>query len=290
MFKRRAFTLIELLVVIAIIAILMGILMPALKKAKEQGQSAACKGNLKGYTLAVSMYAQENDDAFPDHRTCYFTSSARLAGETIGGSHIHQRWCNTQVNLKYRPELAGEFFGYLSDVRALICPTFKGLAKNKGVSISEHVRWDAMEDEALYEPWHNYTMNAYLGPKASNSVVQKTMQVKDAANVFVFADEGPYYVDDYNRQGLNDTSLWVIYATAEARAAVKRFGSKREIRPGPEAQGNWGGQGGQFCDIIAGFHNAPSGDVTGGKGNATFVDGHVAAVHRDDSFAVAWPE
>jgi prepilin-type processing-associated H-X9-DG protein len=195
-----------------------------------------------------------------------------------------------QVNLKHRPELAGPFFGYLADVRALICPTFKGLAKNKGAVISEHVRWDAMEDDSLYEPWHNYTMNAYLGPKAANSVVQKTMQVKDAANVFVFADEGPYFVDDYNYQGLNDTSLWVIYATAEAKAFVKQYRSKYNIKPGPEALGSWGGQGGQFCDIIAGFHNAPSGDVTGGKGNVTFVDGHVGSVDRDDSFAVAWPE
>ena len=35
---------------------------------------------------------------------------------------------------------------------------------------------------------------------------------------------------------------------------------------------------------------AATGDVTGGRGNATFVDGHVEAVHRDDSFAKAWPE
>ncbi|MEE9402505.1 MAG: prepilin-type N-terminal cleavage/methylation domain-containing protein, partial [Desulfobacteria bacterium] len=47
-----AFTLIELLVVIAVIAVLMAILMPALRKAKEQAQSAACQGNLKGFTLA----------------------------------------------------------------------------------------------------------------------------------------------------------------------------------------------------------------------------------------------
>ena len=53
--KSRAFTLIELLVVIAIIAVLMAILMPALRKAKEQAQSAACQGNLKGFTPAVVL-------------------------------------------------------------------------------------------------------------------------------------------------------------------------------------------------------------------------------------------
>ena len=292
MSSRRGFTLIELLVVIAVIAVLMGILMPALRKAKEQGQSAACKGNLKGFTLAVAMYAQDNDDAFPDHRSCYFYTGNQLPGENVSGpSFRHQRWCNKQVNLENHPEFAGEFFKYLADVRSLICPSFRQLTKNKGISVGSDVRWDAMEDDSIYEPWHNYTMNAYLGPKAANSVKSKTMQVRDAANVFVFADEGPYYVDNYNRQGLNDTSLWVIYETELSRTAVKQAGSKWNVKPGPEGpMGSWGGTPGQFCDIIAGFHNAPTGDLTGGRGNATFVDGHVEAVHRDDSFAKAWPE
>jgi prepilin-type N-terminal cleavage/methylation domain-containing protein len=56
MCKQHAFTLIELLVVIAVIALLLAILMPALTKAKELGQGAACKGNLKNYGLALFMY------------------------------------------------------------------------------------------------------------------------------------------------------------------------------------------------------------------------------------------
>jgi len=60
--SRRGFTLIELLVVIAIIAILMGILMPALNRAREQGRRAACQGNLKTLSLAWIMYADENGD------------------------------------------------------------------------------------------------------------------------------------------------------------------------------------------------------------------------------------
>jgi len=60
--ERDGFTLIELLVVIAIIALLMAILMPALKRAKEQGQRAACLSNLKQLALAWIMYADENDD------------------------------------------------------------------------------------------------------------------------------------------------------------------------------------------------------------------------------------
>ena len=60
--SRKGFTLIELLVVIAIIALLMAILMPALQRAKEQGQRAVCMGTLKQLTLCWIMYADDNDD------------------------------------------------------------------------------------------------------------------------------------------------------------------------------------------------------------------------------------
>jgi prepilin-type N-terminal cleavage/methylation domain-containing protein/prepilin-type processing-associated H-X9-DG protein len=60
--QRRGFTLIELLVVIAIIAILMGVLMPALGRAREGGKRAACMSNLKQLLLAWSLYADANND------------------------------------------------------------------------------------------------------------------------------------------------------------------------------------------------------------------------------------
>lgn len=60
--KNRAFTLIELLVVIAIIAILMGILMPALGLAREHGRKVACANNLRSLALANNLYAMNNDD------------------------------------------------------------------------------------------------------------------------------------------------------------------------------------------------------------------------------------
>jgi prepilin-type N-terminal cleavage/methylation domain-containing protein/prepilin-type processing-associated H-X9-DG protein len=60
--KSKGFTLIELLVVIAIIALLLSIIMPALKRAKEAAKRVSCLGNLEQLTLAWVMYAQENDD------------------------------------------------------------------------------------------------------------------------------------------------------------------------------------------------------------------------------------
>ncbi len=62
---RRAFTLIELLVVIAIIAILAGMLLPALGRAKEAGKRIACVNNLRQLALSATMYTGDSDGLFP---------------------------------------------------------------------------------------------------------------------------------------------------------------------------------------------------------------------------------
>lgn len=64
--RRKGFTLIELLVVIATIALLMGILLPVLGKARDQGRTIACRSNLKQYGIGLRMYLDDNNHDFQD--------------------------------------------------------------------------------------------------------------------------------------------------------------------------------------------------------------------------------
>ena len=108
---KRAITLIELLVVIAIIAILAGLLLPALLLAKTKGHSAVCQSHLKQLLLGWTLYAADNDD--------------RLAGSiSVGLVNRRGSWVlgNARQDQMSSNIMSGVIFRYTPAVGAYRCP------------------------------------------------------------------------------------------------------------------------------------------------------------------------
>ncbi len=108
--KTRAFTLIELLVVIAIIALLMAILMPSLRAARDQAKRVHCVSNLKTLSLAWLMYKDENDDKL-------------VGGHTNPGNWVLRPPSSGTIEQKKEAIRNGLLFPYVSDtVDVYRCP------------------------------------------------------------------------------------------------------------------------------------------------------------------------
>lgn len=113
--KKKAFTLIELLVVIAIIALLLSIVVPSLKKARDKAKDIICRTHVKGTGVAIQLYLNENDSRAYNNRN----SNGHLWYDN-NGNYITPAsaswWEDAYWGLGYR--------AYTSDEKVFSCPSF----------------------------------------------------------------------------------------------------------------------------------------------------------------------
>jgi prepilin-type N-terminal cleavage/methylation domain-containing protein len=259
MCKRGGFTLIELLVVIAVIAILMAILMPALKIAREQARGISCRSNQRQLALAYIMYAGENDGSvcggWASHNKVngvppWVMPPLRYSGPTIvpmGSGPVTREQ-------RYNGLKEGALYQYVRDVDVYHCPgdnrITQGTSRGNGLeyliyrsySLTDYMRATQPSDPKKLDSFKNqatkmlFVEEIYDGAAGNHnhdgwSYIPYSNTMWDPLGIF-HSDACTFsFMDGHSDLKKWDDKRTIIYCTSRAEAAAKGFGKGDQFNP-----------------------------------------------------------